>query len=206
MSTRSRPLTGRTTLTLRTLSRCFAGCWSRARLFSFCSLALRMRRANIIVSHSNRSPLGLASRRRLSHFKGHRTGTWFIILVPTRSQGPFSVPSLPYMQNTGEISVSVVTTSGKKRDSILSFTDQLSIPSISLPSDLKPDLKIEEYSPSDSTASSSKESLEFGQQGALHQLVTLPALPSASVPPHHADSTNPTVRPYSYSGDAANAV
>jgi hypothetical protein len=109
------------------------------------------------------------------------------------------------MTNKGEVSVSVVTTSGDKRDSFASFADQLSIPSISLAGDYKPDMKIEEYSPTDSMASSSKDSLEHGQQDASHHtVVTLPALPPASVPPHHPDSAEVTVR--AYSGDAANAV
>jgi len=109
------------------------------------------------------------------------------------------------MKNNGEISVSVVTTSGKKRDSILSFTDQLSIPSISIPNDFKSDIKIEEFSPSDTMASSSIDSLDLGPQGALHRpVVTLPSIPPASVPPHHADSTELTVRPYS--SDASNVV
>jgi hypothetical protein len=109
------------------------------------------------------------------------------------------------MKNKGEASVSVVTTSGNKRDSIDSFTDQISIPSISIPSNFKPDIKVEEFSPSDSMASSSKDTFELGPQGASHQpVVTLPAIPPASVPPHHADSTELTVR--AYSSDAANAV
>lgn len=109
------------------------------------------------------------------------------------------------MKNAGEVSVSVVTTSGNKRDSILSFSDQLSIPSISIGDGLKHDIKVEEYSPTDSMASSSKDSLEFGSQGASHlPVVTLPTLPPASVPPHHADPTELTIR--AYSSDAANAV
>jgi hypothetical protein len=115
------------------------------------------------------------------------------------------------MTNKADISVSVVTSSGNKRDSIDSFSDQLSIPSLSiggggdLKTDLKTDIKIEEYSPSDSMASSSIEILELGPQDASHQpVVTLPAIPPASVPPHHVDSTELTVR--AYSSDAANAV
>lgn len=108
------------------------------------------------------------------------------------------------MRNKGEISVSVVTTSGKRRDSILSFTDQLSIPSISLPSDYKPDLKIQDFSPTDTMASTSKDSLELGSQDVSYQVVDLPALPPSSVPPHHPDSIEPTIR--AYSSDAANAV
>jgi len=108
------------------------------------------------------------------------------------------------MRNNGGISVSVVTTSGKRRDSILSFTDQLSIPSISIPGDVKLDSKIQEFSPTDSMASSSsRDSLELGPQDASH-LVTLPTLPPTSVPPHHADSTEPAIRGYSI--DAAHAV
>ncbi|KAI0276043.1 pheromone A receptor-domain-containing protein [Russula aff. rugulosa BPL654] len=111
------------------------------------------------------------------------------------------LPSLPYMRNRGEVSVSVVTTSGKRRDSILSFTDQLSIPSIALPGDLK----IQEFSPTDSMATSSKDSLELEPQDALHQpVVTLPAIPAPSVPPHHTDLAEMTIR--AYSSDAANAV
>jgi len=122
------------------------------------------------------------------------------------AHGPsHATSSLPYMKNKGEASVSVVTTSGNKRDSIDSFTDQISIPSISIPSNFKPDIKVEEFSPSDSMASSSKDTFELGPQGASHQpVVTLPAIPPASVPPHHADSTELTVR--AYSSDAANAV
>jgi len=109
------------------------------------------------------------------------------------------------MKNKGEISVSVVTSSGNKRDSFSSFADQLSIPSISIPSDFKPDMKIEEFSPSDSMASSSTDSFESGPQDASHlPVVTLPAIPPASVPPHHADSPELVVR--AYSSDAANAV
>jgi hypothetical protein len=129
------------------------------------------------------------------------------MLVLIRAQRPFSTSSLPYMKNAGEVSVSVVTTSGNKRDSIDSFTDQLSIPSLSINGDLRPDLdlKIEEYSPSDSMASSSSDSLEPGPQGAAHQpVVTLPAIPPASVPPHRGNSTELTVR--AFSSDAANAV
>lgn len=108
------------------------------------------------------------------------------------------------MKNKGEFDISV-TTSRNKRDSKLSFTDQLSIPSISLPTDLRSDIKIEEFSPSNTMASSSSDSLELGPRGASHlEVVTLPALPAASVPPHHADSIEPTVR--AYSSDVANAV
>lgn len=64
------------------------------------------------------------------------------------------------MKSKAGITVSVVTT-GDKRDSTVSMSDQLSIPSISIASDYKPDFKITELSPSDSMASSSVDSLEF---------------------------------------------
>jgi hypothetical protein len=107
------------------------------------------------------------------------------------------------MRRKGEVSVSVVTTSRNRRDSLDSFTDQLSIPSISIPGDFKTDIKIEEYSPSGSMASSSRGSLELGpHDNASHRpVVTLPTLPSASVPPHHNDPTEIIVR--AYSGDNA---
>lgn len=109
------------------------------------------------------------------------------------------------MKNKGEVSVSVVTSSGDKRDSFASFADRLSVPSISLADDYKPDKKIEEFSPTDTMASSSTYSLEHGRQGvSVHTVVTLPTLPPASVPPHHPDSAEVTVG--AYSGDAANAV
>jgi len=101
--------------------------------------------------------------------------------------------SLPYMKSKGGVKVSVVTGSGNKRDSFVSFSDQLSIPSISLASDLKPDLKIEQYSPSDSAASSS-----------VFESPILPTVPPVSVPPHFSDSTRTTIR--AYSSEAANAV
>ena len=97
--------------------------------------------------------------------------------------------------------ISVVTASGDRRDSMLSFSDQLSIPSISLAGDLKPDFKIEEHSPSDSTASSS---LFEQETRAPSPEPVMPALPPPSVPPHFPDSTTMIIRPYS--GEAANAV
>jgi len=111
--------------------------------------------------------------------------------------------SITHMKNKGDVSISVVATSRNKRDSMLSFTDQLSIPSISIPNDLKSDIKIEEFSPSETMVSStSTDSLDHG---ASHlTVVALPALPPSSVPPHHADSAEPTVR--TYSSDVANAV
>jgi len=109
--------------------------------------------------------------------------------------------SLPYMTSKGGLKISV-TTSGHRRDSMLSFSDQLSIPSISLAGDYKPDLKIEEYSPSDSTASSSVGEPET--RAPSPEPVILPAIPPASVPPHFPDSAKATIRAFSI--EAANAV
>jgi hypothetical protein len=52
----------------------------------------------------------------------------------------------------GGITVSVVTV---ERRSGVSFADQPSNPSISIASDVKPDFKMEQYSPSNTVASSS---------------------------------------------------
>ena len=102
------------------------------------------------------------------------------------------------MKSKGGVTVSVVTASGDKRDSTLSFSDQLSIPSIALTSDLKADFKIEEYSPTDSMASSSVDRFEHETRGPSPQpMVILPAVPPASVPPHLSRA---------YSSDAADAV
>jgi hypothetical protein len=109
------------------------------------------------------------------------------------------------MNSKGGVKVSVVTASGDKRDSMVSFTDRLSIPSISYASDLKTDFKIEEYSPSDSIASSSVDSLEPGTRGPSPQpAVILPPVPPVYVAPHLPDSTKPTIR--GYSSGAADAV
>ena len=62
------------------------------------------------------------------------------------------------MKSKGAVTVSVVT--GDKRDSTVSISDQLSIPSISIASDYKPDFKITELS--DSMAGSSVDSFESG--------------------------------------------
>lgn len=105
------------------------------------------------------------------------------------------------MRSKGGVKVSVVTSSGNKRDSLDSFADQLSIPSISVASDLKPDLKIEQFSPTNTTASSSVAGF---QPETRCPSPDLPAVPPASVPPHFPDSTKPTIR--AYSSEAANAV
>ena len=91
------------------------------------------------------------------------------------------------MKSKGGITVSVVTT-GDKRDSTVSISDQLSIPSISIASDYKPDFKITEFSPSDSMASSSLDSFEMESQGQSHG----PEGTTVTVPP----TSQPTPHPY----------
>jgi hypothetical protein len=83
----------------------------------------------------------------------------------------------------------VVTSSGDKRRSSVSFADQPTIPSISIASEIK----MERYSPSNSMASESVESFEeLKMQGQS----TLPAgimhtVPPASVQPHFPNTTKP---------------
>jgi hypothetical protein len=87
--------------------------------------------------------------------------------------------------------VSVVK-SGIRRNSDVSFSDQLSIPSISIASDLKADFKIEPDSPSDPTASTPVSSVVGGSLDQLPQLL---------------DTTNSATQRMSIcSVDAANAV
>jgi pheromone a factor receptor len=125
--------------------------------------------------------------------------------LTTRAHHPFSTSSFRHMKNKGGVTVSVVTASGDKRDSMASFADRLSIPSISYASDLKPDFKVEEYSPSDSIASSSVDTFEPETRGPpSHPVTILPAVPPASVPPHLLDSTKTTIR--AYSSEAADTV
>lgn len=93
------------------------------------------------------------------------------------------------MKSKGGITVSVVTTGDPidRRRSSVSFADQPStIPSISLTTDFKSDLKVEEFSPSDSMSSVSVES--FIEPAMQDQLPALPAgiqptFPPASFPP-----------------------
>jgi hypothetical protein len=107
------------------------------------------------------------------------------------------------MKSKGGVTVSVITT-GDKRNSTVSMSDQLSIPSISIASDYKPDFKITELSPSDSIARSSMDSFDFESQSQPHQLEgTAPTLPPASVTPHLPDMTKSI--PY-YASDVADTV
>jgi|SRR5712672_3177948 len=109
------------------------------------------------------------------------------------------------MKSKGGINVSVVTASGDKRNSTISFTDQLSIPSISHESDLKADFKIEEYSPSDSVGSDSVNSFEPEPQGRPPQLdATIPTVDPGSDLPHPSYGSQSII--YVYSSDATDTV
>lgn len=100
------------------------------------------------------------------------------------------------MKSKGGVTVSVVT-SGDKRDSTVSISDQLSIPSISIASDYKPDFKITELS--DSMGSSSVDSLESDSHSPEGTSV-----PSPSVTLDLPDTTISVSR--SYTSDAADTV
>jgi len=104
--------------------------------------------------------------------------------------------SFPHMKSKGGVSVSVVTT-GDKRDSTISISDQLSIPSISIASDYKPDFKITELSPSDSMASSSVDSFDTESQ-----TLEGTGVPSASAPYYLPD----TILSVPHTSDAADTV
>jgi len=110
--------------------------------------------------------------------------------------------SLGRLKSKGGVMVSVVTT-GDKRDSMVSMSDQLSIPSISLASDYKPDFGITELSPSSSEASSSLvDNLEVESQGQSHQQEgTTLTVPPTSYLPHTAELT-----PHPYATDVADTV
>ncbi|KAI9462940.1 pheromone A receptor-domain-containing protein [Russula earlei] len=113
--------------------------------------------------------------------------------------------SLPHVKSKGGITVSVITATGERRDSTVSFTDQLSIPSISLASDLKPDFNIEQYSLSDSMVSSSMDSFEPMASGQSPELeATTPAVDPRSDQPHPPDTTKSIL--HVYSSDVADTV
>jgi hypothetical protein len=85
------------------------------------------------------------------------------------------------MKSKGGVTVSVVTTgdqADRRRRSSISFDDRPStVPSISLATDFKTDVKLEEFSPSNSMAS---ESVESFIEPAIHD--QLPALPAGAQP------------------------
>lgn len=117
--------------------------------------------------------------------------------------------SFPHMSSKGGVTISVTQTSGDfKRDSMFSVSDRLSIPSISIASDLKPDFKTDPYSPSESTASSSVSSFQAEIYNPSSESTTTSLTPPpASVSPLFPETPRSTIRPTStYSIDAAHAV
>ncbi|KAF8468714.1 STE3-domain-containing protein [Russula ochroleuca] len=106
---------------------------------------------------------------------------------------------VPYVKSG--VTVTVVRTTRSKRSSSVS-TDQPSTLSISsgIASDINPELKIEQYSPSNTVTSSSVESFdELRMQGqpTMPAGVIMPTVPPASVPPHFPDRIESTMRAYS---------
>ena len=115
-----------------------------------------------------------------------------------------STSSLPHLKSKNGVAVSVVTTEDK-RASTITVSDQLSIPSLSIASDFKPDFKITEFSPSDSMVSSSVDSFESGSQSQARQLEgSTQAISPASDVPHLPDTT--ITMPHSYTSNAADTV
>ena len=100
----------------------------------------------------------------------------------------FSTSSFPHTKSKAGVTVSVVTTADK-RDSTVSIS-QLSIPSISIASDYKPDFKITELSPSGSMASSSVDSLETELQNQSGTNVSNPPPSHLPVTPKHPYATD----------------
>ena len=153
----------------------------------------------------------LASRIGISTSNGKLSGSthWYVSRSFQFHRCAYSfcsTSSFPHMSGKGGVSISVVTKSGdNKRDSTISISDQLSIPSISIASDFKPDLKLDSYSPSESTTSSSAPSFQAELYNPSSELSTTSlTLPPASVPALFSETT---IRPTStYSTDAAHAV
>jgi hypothetical protein len=113
----------------------------------------------------------------------------------------FSGSSVPYVKNNGGVTVSVVTTSGDKRISSFSFSDQSLMESVF--DDLKPGFQ-DKYSPSNAVMSSSVDSIHEPKsaanqdQSALPAGTPMPMVPSATVPPHLPGVTKSTFRAYSF--------
>jgi pheromone a factor receptor len=115
-----------------------------------------------------------------------------------------STSSLPHLKSKNGVAVSIVTTEDK-RGSTITVSDQLSIPSLSIASDFKPDFKVTEFSPSDSMAAFSVDSFESGSQSQARQLEesTQTVSPASDVP-HLPDTT--ITMPHSYASNAADTV
>jgi hypothetical protein len=110
------------------------------------------------------------------------------------------------MERKGGVPVHIVTKSKHRRHSSTSlFSDQLSVSSTPIGGKLKSDSKIEEYSHSDATESSSMEDLEPESQAqSVEPAVAIQAVPPTAVPPHISDTIESTIR--TYSSDATDSV
>jgi len=113
--------------------------------------------------------------------------------------------SLSNMERKGGVPVHIVTRSKHRRRSYTSFSDQLSISSVSVGGKLKSDSKIEQYPHSDATGSSSMEDLEPEPPAqSVEPAVAIPAVPPTAVPPHISDTIESTIP--TYSSDATDSV
>ena len=112
----------------------------------------------------------------------------------------FSTPSPPHVGRNGGVAVCVAKTAEEKQDSSVSPTDQSSILSISNSSGLeRPDFEVEQNSPSNTVTPSSVERIDESETQDLSALpaVTMPTVPSATLPPHFPETTRSTLRAYS---------
>ena len=203
-SSRSQHPFGKMTPILCSPSRCSAGRLSCARSSFLRSLALRMKRVKIIAVYTCRSSV-VSVRRPLS--SDHRMCTYFIQYVFSLESGlkyilflSFSTSSVPYVKSNRGVTISVVK-SGDRRRSRLSFSDQ-SLQSIFVNDDPKPDFK-DKHSPSNTIISSSEsveslqDSVSEAKQGqSALPAGTMPAVPSATVPPHLPCMSKSTFRAY----------
>jgi len=142
--------------------------------FAFFGFADEARQHYRLVYTSLASRIGISTTSTTLHGSSHATS------------------SFTHMKSKAGVTVSVVTT-GDKRDSMGSIIDRLSIPSISMASDYKPDFKITEFSPSDSMASSSLDSLELESQGRGQLGETTVTVPPAI---HLLETDKSTPHPY----------
>jgi len=106
--------------------------------------------------------------------------------------------SVPYVKRNGGIPVTVVKAGGEKQDSIISFTDQSSIPSLSIANGHQDaDFKVKQLLPSDTVTSSSVEDFhepKTQDEPTMPVVVILPTAPLATVPPHSPETIRSTLR------------
>ncbi|KAI0250465.1 pheromone A receptor-domain-containing protein [Lactifluus subvellereus] len=115
--------------------------------------------------------------------------------------------SLPQLKsNTRGAMISVVKTR-IRRDSTVSFSDQLSVPSTSTPSEPKLDVAIDQVPLPEPTAPSASSSADGSQGQSLQPPKTTSGIVPASVPPQLPDTVNSTIASTStFFSDAADTV